>query len=355
MKKILFLVLHRKDRSPGQRYRHEQYIEYLEKNDIQCDFSPMLSKKEDKIFYGSGNAIRKIIIGVKSFLKRFRDTLRANRYDYIYVYRDAFFFGTFFERMLSKKKPQLIFDFDDSIWLMDKNPNQGIFNRLKNPEKVSTLISISDRVVVGNKYLEKYALQFNEHVSIIPSTIDFDTYLGINRKEKDKICIGWTGSFSTIKHFETVVPALKKVKDQFKHKVYFKLIGDSSYQNKSLDLKGEKWRSETEAQDLSELDIGLMPLPNDEWSQGKCAMKGLQYMALEIPTIMSPVGVNSDIIQDGVNGFLASTTEDWVEKISLLIENEELREKMGKAGRKTVENDFSVEASKDKWLKVFQP
>lgn len=353
MTKILFLVLHRRDRSPGQRYRHEQYIEYLESKGFQCDFSPMLSTKDDALFYGSGNPISKIIIGLKSFILRYKDTIRANKYDVIYIYRDAFFFGTFFEKILAKKKPKLIFDFDDSIWLMDKNPNQGVFNRLKNPKKTADIISLSDQVIVGNKYLKEYALQFNEHVSIIPSTIDFDSYKGIKRIEKEQICIGWTGSFSTVKHFETILPALIAVKNKFKEKVYFKLIGDPSYQNESLDLKGVKWKSETEAQDLSELDIGLMPLPDDEWSRGKCAMKGLQYMALEIPTIMSPVGVNSDIIQDGENGFLASTTEEWVEKISLLIESKELRTKVGKAGRKTVEEDFSVKANKEKWLSVF--
>ncbi len=96
-----------------------------------------------------------------------------------------------------------------------------------------------------------------------------------------------------------------------------------------------------------------MPLPDNEWTKGKCAMKGLQYMALEIPTIMSPVGVNSEIIQDRENGFLASTAEEWVKKLSLLIEDEELRKRVGKAGRKTVEADYSVEVNKEKWLRAF--
>lgn len=354
MTKILFLVLHRKDRSPGQRYRHEQYISHLEKNGFLCDFSPLLSKKDDELFYKSGNVFSKVIIGVKSIFRRLKDVFRANQYDYIYIYRDAFFFGTFFEKLLSKKKPQLVFDFDDSIWLMDENPNQGIFNRLKNPEKTAKIISLSDKVIVGNKYLKEYASNFNSNVSIIPSTINFQDYGNLNTTSKSSICIGWTGSFSTIKHFETVIPALKKIKARYDGKVYFKLIGDSSYMNDELELVGSKWNSITEAQDLSELDIGLMPLPDDQWSKGKCAMKGLQYMALEIPTIMSPVGVNSDIIQDGENGFLASQTEEWVEKISLLVENDKVRDQVGKAGRKTVEQHFSVQVNKEKWLEVFK-
>ncbi len=353
MKKALFLVLHRNNRSPGQRYRHEQYINYLEENGIHCEFSPLLSEKGDKIFYGSGGFIQKVFIGLSALLKRLRDVRRANQFDIIYIYRDSFFFGTFIERMLARKKPKLIFDFDDAIWLSDINPKQGIFNLLKNPSKTAKITALCDTVIVGNEFLADYARQFNSNIHIIPSTIDFSQYQ-VEKMSNEKVCIGWTGSFSTIKHFESISSALKELKDRFQDRIYFKLIGDESYENNELEIKGIKWKAKTEAQDLSELDIGLMPLPDDEWSKGKCAMKGLQYMALEIPTIMSPVGVNKDIIEEGVNGFLATTKEEWVDKLSQLIESAGLRERLGKAGRKTVEKNYSVEANKDKWLAVFQ-
>ncbi len=353
MPKALFLVLHRKDRSPGQRYRHEQYLTYLEENGFQCDLSPLLSQKGDEIFYSKGSIIKKIVVGVNALLKRLKDLRRAHKYNVIYVYRDAFFFGTYFEKAFSRKKAKLIFDYDDAIWLMDKNENQGIFNLLKKPKKTSKIISLADEVIVGNNYLATYAKQFNDNVQQIPSTIDFSKY-GIVKKPQKKVCIGWTGSFSTIKHFEIAIPALKIIKEKYGSDIYFKIIGDPSYENKELKIEGVTWKSETEAEDLSELDVGLMPLPDNEWSRGKCAMKGLQYMALGIPTIMSPIGINADIINDGKNGFLASTMEEWVEKLSLLVEKEELRRTLGTEGRKTVENDYSVEANKDKWLKVFQ-
>ena len=352
--KALFLVLHRNDRSPGQRYRHEQYISFLESNGIICHFSPLLkTKKEDSIFYGK-KVLPKIIVGVKALIRRFLSVLKASRFDVVYIYRDAFFFGTFFEKWLREKNVRIIYDFDDAIWLMDKNENQGVFNRLKNPEKTATIASLADLVIVGNDYLSSYARKFNPNVKIIPSTIDFDQYelTQANRPSKG-VCIGWTGSFSTIKHFESLLPALIAVKETFKKKIYFKLIGDPTYQNTELDLQGTKWEATSEASDLSELAIGIMPLPDNEWTQGKCGMKGLQYMALGIPTIMSPVGVNKDIIQDGKNGFLASSKEEWIEKLSLLIENESLRTQLGEAGRKTVEKKYSVEANKEKWLQAF--
>jgi len=353
--KVLFLVLHRKDRSPGQRYRHEQYISYLESNGVKCHFAPLLAtEKEDEIFYGS-SLIPKITVGLKALLRRLKSVIDARNYDAVYIYRDAFFFGTFFEKKLKKRNVPIIHDFDDAIWLMDKNESQGIFNRLKNPSKTKTICLLAEKVVVGNQYLARYAREFNQNVSIIPSTIDFSKYEKLEQNLKNgRVCIGWTGSFSTIKHFETIIPALKKIKEKYQDKVYFKLIGDPTYTNETLEIKGNPWNSNTEAKDLSELDIGLMPLPNNEWTQGKCGMKGLQYMALEISTIMSPVGVNTDIIQDSENGFLASTEEEWVEKLSILIESQELRQKMGTEGRKTVEERYSVAANKNKWLEALK-
>jgi len=351
--KALFLILHRKDRSPGQRYRHEQYISFLEENGVECYFSPLLpNKKEDQIFYGS-STIPKVLVGLKALWRRYRSILAASKYDVVYVYRDAFFFGTFFEKWLKKKKVKIIYDFDDAIWLMDKNENQGIFNKLKNPDKTATITKLADRVIVGNQYLADYAQQFNQNVSIIPSTIDFNEYKRVNKKSNQKVCIGWTGSFSTIKHFESIQTVLSDLKKKFNDTVYFKLIGDPKYQNSLLEMKGIAWNSKTESEDLSELDIGIMPLPDNEWAQGKCGMKGLQYMALGIPTVMSPVGVNKDIIQDGENGFLASTDEEWVDKLSLLIESEVLRKKLGDEGRKTIEDKYSVEANREKWLQAF--
>ena len=149
----------------------------------------------NRIFYGTKNTPQKVWIGLKSIFIRLKDLSRANSFEYVYIYRDAFFFGIFFEWLFRKSKAKLVFDFDDAIWLMDRNPNQGIFNRLKSPNKVSKIISLSDKVIVGNEYLRQYASQYNTNVEVIPSTIDFDKYRNIIKKENDRICIGWTGSF----------------------------------------------------------------------------------------------------------------------------------------------------------------
>jgi glycosyltransferase involved in cell wall biosynthesis len=158
---------------------------------------------------------------------------------------------------------------------------------------------------------------------------------------------------TTVKHFEYAVPFLLRIKDKYGDKVSIKMIGDRRYRHERLGIQGVSWIKEDELKELSGIDIGIMPLPDDEWSRGKCGLKGLQYMALEIPAVMSPVGVNTEIISDGTNGFLARTEDEWVNKISALVESATLRSKIGKAGRATVEERYSVKSQAQNYLRYF--
>ena len=356
MPKILFIAAHRPNRSPSQRFRFEQYLSYFKQNGFDYDFSYLISESDDKIFYQPGNFFTKLYIFLKSVLKRWNDLLRASEYDIIFVQREAFMTGsTFFEKKFSRSKAKLVFDFDDAIWHLDISDANKKFDWLKNPGKTAKIISFSNAIIAGNQYLADYAKHHNNNIVIIPTTIDTDEYVKTpSANNNDKICIGWSGSITTIKHFEYAVSFLKKVKIKYGDRIEIKVIGDESYRNKELDIKGIAWNKKNELNELSSFDIGIMPLPDDEWAKGKCGLKGLQYMALEIPTIMSPVGVNSEIITDGENGFLADNEQEWLEKISRLIDSKELREKMGKKARKTVEDNYSVHSQKENYLHLFK-
>ncbi len=353
-KRVLFIGMHRFDRSPSQRYRFEQYFEFLEFNGIGCELSFLISKKDDRVLYSSGNYIGKLLIFLKSWIKRLKDVRRANDFDYIFIQREAFMTGTtYFEKRFAKTSAKLIFDFDDSIWIEDKNEANAKLAFLKRPSKTSEIIALCDTIVVGNNYLANYAKQFNKNIVIIPTTINTNWYKPSPKVKDSKIIIGWSGSFTTIKHFESSIGALTEIKTKYGDKIAFKVIGDTNYSYKPLGIKGKKWKSKTEVEDLQEIDIGIMPLPNIEWTHGKCGLKGLQYMGLAIPTIMSPVGVNTEIIEHGVNGFLASTKEEWVNHLSQLIESKGLRDTLGNAGRQTVEKRYSVNANKENYLGLF--
>lgn len=355
MKNVLIACLYPKDKVPGQRFRFEQYLDYLAKNGFKITFSNLLSERDYLLFYKKGNYLKKAGLVLKSIVKRYTQLKSASQYDIVFISREAFFLGTsYFERQFARRS-NVIFDYDDATWITsDVSQNNKLFKFLKNPDKTRRIIEISNMVFAGNQFLADYARQYNKNVVVVPTTIDTNEYLpGSDDSNDDKICIGWSGSFSTIVHFMTSVEALKLIKQKYGDKVYFKVIGSAEYGNDELGIQGLPWRKETEVKDLQEIDIGIMPLPDDEWSRGKCGLKGLQYMALEIPTIMSAVGVNKEIINDGVNGFLASGTAEWVDKLSKLIESKELRKTMGREGRKTVVSRFSVDANKTLYLEYF--
>lgn len=355
MKKILAIVQHRKGRSPGQRFRFEHFIPILEKNGYEIIFSNIINEKDDFIFYSKGKYFSKLLIVLKSFRHRFRDLRIAKNCDAIFIYREAFMLGTtYFEKRLSKLNVPIIFDFDDSIWLNDTSEGNQNLAWMKKPEKTAEICKLSNLVSVGNQYLADYAKVFNKNVAIIPTTINTEYHTPIKVKaEKKPICIGWTGTTTTLKHYDTAIPVLQRIKEKYGDKVYFKVIVNSVEWTRDLDVKLVKWTKENEIEELCEFDIGIMPLPDDEWSRGKCGFKGIQCMALKIPVIMSPVGVNTEIIENEKNGYLADNPEAWFKYLCLLIDSFELREKIGESARKTIEEKYSVNIWENKVLDLF--
>ena len=354
MAKILFVAAHRLNRSPSQRFRFEQYILYLEENGFESDFSYLIEEKDDKRFYSSGNYFLKLSVLLRSYRKRIKNVRDICKYDIVFIQREAWMTKSIkFEKAFSKSKVKLIFDFDDSIWLSNVSDANKNLNFLKDSNKTSKIISLSDMVFAGNQYLSDYASKFSDNIKIVPTTINLTEYERVEGSVTDKICIGWSGSVTTIQHFEYAIPFLLKIKEKYQDRICFSVIGDANYISKQLNIKGIGWRFEDEVKELSKFDIGIMPLPDDEWANGKCGLKGLQYMALEIPTIMSPVGVNNEIISHGKNGFLATDTNEWVHCISTLIESKELRLEMGRKARDTVKEFYSVESQKNNYIKYF--
>lgn len=347
--KLLIIAAHRHDRSPSQRFRFEQYYAFFEQNGIDAKLSYIITEKDEKYFYSQGWFIRKLWILFKAYIKRLKDVRNSKNYDVVFVQREAIMTRTtFFERMLAKRKP-LIFDFDDAIWKMDVSDANQNLKWMKNPAKTKRLLKISKAVIAGNSYLYDYALEFNSNTFLIPTTVDTKLFRPMPKSDSP-IIIGWSGSKTTIKHFELACEVLKKIKEKFGIKIIFKVIGDAAYENKELGIKGIAWDPNSEVEDLNAIHIGIMPLPNDDWSKGKCGLKGLTYMALEIPTIMFSIGVNTEIIENGVNGFLYSTEEELYSHLEKLILDTELRQKIGKAGRKTVEDKYSVNANQQLYL-----
>jgi len=350
--RFLFLAVHAPNRAPGQRFRFEQYLGSLRDRGITCDYSWALGAEDASLLYSPGKIGRKAALTISLVLKRWFERFRLGRYDLVFVQREALYVGgPFLELAAKKHQAKLVFDFDDAIWLADMSAFNARFRWLKNPGKTGRLLAAADLVIAGNRYLADYAQRFNRQgqVQVVPTTIDTDAYRVRTDRGDGPVVVGWSGSFSTIRDFRLALPVLRRLRARFGDRVRFKVIGDASFRDQELGITGQPWRAETEVQDLNEIDVGLMPLPDNDWSRGKCGLKGLQYMALGIPTVMSPVGVNAEIIQPGSNGFLPRTDEEWEQALASLIESRELRARIGAAGRRRVEDGYSVRAWRERY------
>jgi glycosyltransferase involved in cell wall biosynthesis/uncharacterized protein YbaR (Trm112 family) len=351
--RVLALVPSVYDTSPGQRFRMEQWEPLLRQRGIEITYEPFESEDLHATVYQPGQISQKLRL-VSQALRRRSSLLRyVKNYDVVYIFREAALLGPpVFERLIYQSGVPIVFDFDDAIFVSYKSPSNGYLSYLKFAGKTKTNCRLAAHVMVGNPYLADYARQVNDNVTIIPTTIDTDEYkLLPDKKRSGPIVIGWTGSFSTVQHLDTVRGALKKLAERESFRL--RVIGTPSYQVEGIDVKASKWNAETELEDLSEIDIGIMPLPDDNWSKGKCGLKALQFMALGIPTVCSPVGVNTDIIQDNENGLIASSEDEWVERLSMLLRSPELRERLGRAGRQTVERRYSATAQAPRVYEVF--
>lgn len=354
MPKVLFIASHRPERSPGQRFRFEQYFEFLKEQGFQCELSYLVEPGDDQFLYKPGHFLEKARFVQRSVSKRRADVARMNEFDIIFISREALMTrSTWFERAFRKGKARIIYDFDDSIWLSNVSDANRRWGWVKDASKTSKLIALADMVFAGNNYLADYGRKFNTNVEVVATTINTEEYLPRTVRPEGPVIIGWSGSITTIRHFKYAVPALRKLKAKYGDRIAFQVVGDGNFHQEELGITGLPWRKDTELDDLRAMDIGIMPLPDDEWARGKCGLKGLQYMALGIPTLMSPVGVNSEIIQHGENGFLPRSTEEWVEQVSRLVEDADLRARLGAAARRTVEERYSVKAWRDTYLKLF--
>ncbi len=353
-KKIYFIVPYPHQEAPSQRFRFEQYFDFLEANGFEVEIYPFINHSTWKTLYGEGKILKKALGILMSFVRRFALLFKLHKADYIFIHREAAHIGPpIFEWIIAKVlRRKYIYDFDDAIWLPNYSESNANFHRLKAYWKVRYCMEWASQITAGNAYLAEYARQYNQNVQIIPTTIDTENHHNImTNQESPELTIGWTGTHTTMHYLDELVPVLKKLEQ--KYAFTFLVISNQSNDYDLKSLKFVKWNKQTEIEDLAKINIGVMPLKQDIWSEGKCGFKGLQYMALEIPTIMSPVGVNSTIVENGVNGFLAESHEEWYELLEKLIVDKQLRFQIGKGGKLRIDEVYSVLANQEKFLELF--
>lgn len=350
--KLLFIVPYPFNTAPSQRLKFEQYFEYLKQNNIKIGFYSFITPTFRRIIYLKGKLFLKILFTFVRYLARIFHFFKALKYDIIYLHLEATPVGPpIFEYILYKLNKPIIYDIDDLVYLPHSSNMNPIMKWLRSKDKIIKIMQWSKHIIVCTEYLRKFALQYNDCVTNISSTIDTDKYFIKNSYLNDhRLCVGWSGSHSTSKYLHLLDNVLRYI--QKKYNVKIKVIGDQSFFIPEVEIEAIEWNEPTEVEDLQEIDIGLYPLTKDEWVLGKSGLKALQYMGLGIPTICTPIGCNYEIIKDGENGYFADSDDEWIEKISILIENPDLRRKLGEAARKTVEEYYSVRVNAPRYLKI---
>lgn len=351
---IIILAPYPYGQAPSQRFRFEQYAENLKK-EHSIEFHSFLSDSTWKTIYKEGRTFSKII-GIKmSFIRRFFLLFKIASFDFVFIHREAAMIGPpIFEWIIAKiLRKKIIYDFDDAIWLPNYSDSNAKFQRLKMYWKVKYITKWSWKVTVGNAYLKEYASKYNSNVEIIPTTIDL---INVHNKKADHsqtpVKIGWTGTHTTSNYLQELIPVFEELAKKYTFE--FIMISNHEPEYKFPNLKFIQWNKETEIEDLSQIQIGIMPLKDDEWALGKCGFKGLQYMALNMAAVLSPVGVNKTIVQHSKNGYLCSELTEWKTTLESLIENPELRKNIGESGYKTILEAYSTEALQKNYLELFR-
>ena len=259
----------------------------------------------------------------------------ANQAEVVVILRKTF--GLSFLRLLRLCSKNLVFDLDDAVFCRsDGEPSKS---RQMSFEKV---ISNCEQVWAGNLYLADRARQYNEAVKILPTSLDYRKYLLEVEKDSDYFDLVWIGSRSTQKYLKESLPLLESLSEIIPN-LRLKIVADFDLPTKRLKTVAVPWSEEVEAEALASAHVGIAPMPDDPWTKGKCGLKVLQYMAAGLPVVSSPAGVNREIVQQGVTGFLAEKAGDWKTAIERLFHDSELRHSMGKAGQKRVIEHFSVD------------
>jgi glycosyltransferase involved in cell wall biosynthesis len=237
----------------------------------------------------------------------------------------------------------IIFDFDDAIYRLHTSGANRLWARLKFPGKTAAICRLSEHVVVGNSALHEYAERYNKRVTVVPSSVDTERYVDrhiARRGHNKRLVIGWTGSSTSQTYLEMFAPVLRRLCMQLD--VEIRVHSDRRPELGGVPFTWRRWSAETEVEELAQFDIGIMPMPDDVWAQGKCAMKALLYMAMGIPAVCARVGTNVEVIRHDENGLLAATADEWLECLSRLASDPGQRMRLGHAGRKTVEECYSA-------------
>jgi glycosyltransferase involved in cell wall biosynthesis len=328
---------------PSSRVRFFQYLPYLRAQGVEVDVLPLLDDRYVAELYGRGQ--RSVAALLTGYLRRLIHLPRALRYDVVWLEGELLpWLPSWTEQLLARLGTRVVVDYDDAIFhRYDLHPRASV--RALLASKIDRVMGAAALVVAGNEYLVERARRAGAaRVELVPSVIDLHQYPRADRVRSDgPFTVGWIGSPSTSPYLQAVLPALEALAGEAA--VRLVSIGSGPLPSRALPTEVRSWSEETESAQIQQFDVGIMPLADGPWERGKCGYKLIQYMASGVPVVASPVGANLQIVQHGVNGFLADSAGQWVEALHSLRGDPGLCRRMGEAGRARVESRYSVQVA----------
>ena len=335
------------------RFRVAQFVPALQAAGFTVTLHPLFNSTLFRLLYKPGHVAQK----TSALVLRTIDRLGAlgGKYDLALIHREAYPIGPpLIERWLSRQGIPIVYDFDDAIYLPNSSDANRMVGFLKRPSKVAEIVRLASRVMAGNAHLAAYAQRYSNRVSVIPTCVDTDVWVpASHRRTSGPPVIGWIGTPTTTQYLlqlQDVFAALAK-----EQPFVLRVSGSAApVTMRGVQVENEPWTLAREIELFSTCDIGVYPLPNDEWTLGKCGFKAIQFMACGVPVVASPVGVNNEIIEDGTSGLLANSESEWVGHLRRLLTDSELRRRIGAAGRRRIEERYSLEANAPAVVDVFR-
>lgn len=352
--KVLFLT-QTGEVGASARYRVYRYLDFLRANGVASTVVPAVSDELAAAYAAEpGREKRRYYASILA--RRLRDLLHVRRYDVVFLQRDVLVHAyPAIEMAMAQLNSRIVLDLDDATWEVPTGKRPGtLIGLLRDPQKIRRIASRAACVIAGNAEIAAHVADVARRVEVIPTSIPLEDYGSEPRVwgQSGVPRIGWIGSQGTIPYLRLVLPALEQAAKR--GAFVLRVVGGTVENGHGFPVECAPWRRETEIEELSRFDIGVMPLADDAWSRGKSATKLLQYMAAGVAAVASPVGVNAEIVVDGVNGFVASNEANWTDRLARLVADPALRHQLGAAGRRTVVEKYSTAVSGPKLLAVLR-
>lgn len=321
MPSVLFLTWSRNQ--PSTRYRVHQYLDRLSR---------------------SGFDVEVFLAGGLSAGRRYELLKRARAVDVVYTQKKLF--NRAFLPLIAWANPNLLYDFDDAGFAVEpweSKPRGMAPGSRSTVRRLNATLKRAVAVVAGNKFLSSYAERYNSNVYVLPTPVDTESVGPRGRPGGEGTGrIGWLGTSKNLYYLRRLLPALREVSERLPG-VKLSVLSNAGFNADGIPVENVRWSPDKEAEWMGSIDVGIMPLEDDDWSRGKCAFKLLQYMAAGLPTVSSPVGMNAEVVQDGVNGMLAGTRDEWSRKLVTLLETPGLRGELGANARRTAVQKYSLD------------